>query len=161
MIRIFLFLLMFPTYLAAQVCEITDSTSVATVTKHRPFLMSIQEFQDTLLHYARIQLVKQELGSQLENTVYVQRNGTNTKMDIYAQLESAELYRGIVQEECYRFIPRTGRNLTVILSGKVIPTTMPMLTMPKRPSTSNRYPFGKTEFLQFLPVIALYIVVLL
>lgn len=126
--------ILIPQLLHAQ-SNCTDSP-IVRVTDRRGWFVDKTAFEQQLLSQARIKLIQETLGSNVQQTFHVYQEGSRT---VYKTTQSStyQVVQATLTNECHN-ITYDGRTATVVLSASLIPRNDVPLTPPQfsRPYTS-------------------------
>lgn len=132
-------LLLVPNFFNAQpVCTTHDGVSTVQVSNRRGLFEDKTQFEQELLTTARVKLIEQTVGSNVQQTVHIYQEGSRT---VYknAQSSTYQVVQARLMNECYH-ITYDGRYATVVLTADLRPRTDVNITGPTLPNISRLQP---------------------
>lgn len=142
--------------LDAQVCTV-DPMSQVTVHGTRKTFMPTSQFEIELINTARAALIRQELGTTIQDDFQLLKEGTNTSVRTISRQDIHQHDIGTVTDECYRITYTDRKTATLTLSGTVQPTLRGM-RKPVDPLINRSYAITREEWIASLPIFLIYII---
>lgn len=132
-------LLLVPQLLSAQtVCGVMDGMSVVQVSDNRGWFVDKQLFEQELIAAARIKLIQQSVGSNVQQTFHVYQEGSRT-VHKTVQSSTYQVAQATLTNECYH-ITYNGRTATITLSATPRPRTDVNIVGPRIPTIPRSQP---------------------